>query len=491
MSVQPVDTYWVAGEWHPADGAAYSRPAPVEGTALPGVRLAGATLMDRALDAAVTALPAAEALSVAERQAALSALSHALTADAGALAAQVTVEVGCPSAQAEALQVSSAAGVLSAYAAMLDTHVFEERRAGLRGGAVLIRKSPVGVAAGIVPWNVPLFLAAVKLGAAIAAGCPIVLKPSPENAASMHRFAAHVAGLPLPPGMVSVLTGDRDFGAALVADSRVAKVSFTGSTAAGRHVARTCVDRFARCTLELGGKSAAILLDDIDLDAVWGELFLATLQNNGQVCGAQSRLFLPRSRFAELSEDLAARFRALTIGDPRDAATHIGPVASPIQQDRIMAALHGAEADGARALAGGSQADEPGGGCFIAPTLYTGVDDGMAIAREEVFGPVIVALPYDSEDDALARANASSYGLSGSVWSADTDRALRLAKGMRTGTVGLSTKRILDFGSPFGGMRASGLGREMGPEGIDAYLETTAILAPRGFEVASGGAQDE
>ena len=230
MSVEPVDTYWVAGEWHPADGAAYSRPAPVEGTTLPGVRLAGAMLMDRALDAAVTALPAAEALSVAERHAALTALSHALTADAGALAAHVTVEVGCPAAQAEALQVSSAAGVLSAYAAMLDTHVFEERRAGLRGGTVLIRKNPVGVAAGIVPWNVPLFLAAVKLGAAIAAGCPIVLKPSPENAASMHRFAAHVAGLPLPPGMVSVLTGDRDFGAALVADSRVAKVSFTGST---------------------------------------------------------------------------------------------------------------------------------------------------------------------------------------------------------------------------------------------------------------------
>jgi acyl-CoA reductase-like NAD-dependent aldehyde dehydrogenase len=425
----------------------------------------------------VGAIDAAEATTIADRATALRQLAAWLKAHTDPIAAWATLETGCPSRQSPALQVGAAVGLLDAMATLTERHVFAEDRVGLRSGRVRVLKRPVGVAVGIVPWNVPLFMMAMKLGAAIAAGAPIVLKGSPETAHTNAFMAEAVAGLDLPRGMISLLTADRDIGASLVADPRVAKVSFTGSTAAGKAVAAACADRLVRCTLELGGKSAAILLDDVDFDRVAPELFLAMLQNNGQVCGAQSRVLIPRARWTELSARLAALFDALAVGDPRDGATDIGPVASVAQQHRVQQAIARARWDGASLL---SRDDRhlPDSGCYVPPMLFATEDAALSIVRDEVFGPVVVAMPYDDEAHAVRLANDSPYGLSGSVWSAQPERAIAVGSRLRTGTVGLSTKRILDFGAPFGGHRLSGLGRELGPEGIDAYLETISLLMP-------------
>ena len=466
-------THLVAGALRLSDAAPVILTAPWSGEPRCAAALATPAMADAALDAAVAALPAAEAVPVATRTAALRQLADALDAAADAFAALAVDEVGCPVAQARALHVGSAVGCLRACADLAERHMFAEERAAARGGSVTVLKRPVGVAVGIVPWNVPLYLLAQKLGAAVAAGAPLVLKPSPENAATMSRLAPLLAALPLPAGMVQLLTGDADLGRRLVADARVAKVSFTGSTVAGRAVATACAARFARVTLELGGKGAAILLDDCDLaaPATRYELFLAMLQNNGQVCGAQSRVLVPRGR-PDIIDALVALFDALRAGDPTDSATDVGPLATAAQAARVRGML-GRAGVGTRRL---SRARDTTGQ-LIAPTLLRATADAE-IAREEVFGPVTALLLYDDEDHAVRLANDSRYGLSCSVWSADPKRAASVGARLRCGTVGINSKRILDFAAPFGGWRQSGLGRELGPEGIDAYLETTSIIKP-------------
>jgi len=477
--VHAVNRCFAGGRWLTTTGAHTVLDSPLNGKPAFELREAGPGELDVALGGARAAAGAMASLTVTARESALRALASGLAKEGAAMAAAIVTENGCPSRQALALQIQSAIALLEAYATLVAQHAFEEVRDGMRGGRVLVQKLPVGTCLGIVPWNVPVFLACMKLAPAIAAGCPIVLKPSPENAPSADLFAELLAALDLPPGAVSVLTGGRELGRALVDDPRVDKVSFTGSTAAGRHVGSACAARLCRFTLELGGKSAAILLDDFDLAGHLPDLLGAMLQNNGQVCGAQTRVLVPRERFVAWTRAIAEAFDALTIGDPRDAETDIGPVATAAQFARIRDALDAAGAAGARPLTRARAADAlPQGGNYVAPSLLVDVTPGMAIAREEIFGPVIVALPYATEAEAVDLANDSPYGLSGSVWSTDIARAEHVARGLRTGTVGVNSRKILDFGSPFGGMRASGMGRELGPEGIDAYLETKSVLLP-------------
>ena len=475
--------WWACGKWQPATGKTRNMVTPIDGrTQIGHVTLASADDMAEAVRGACLVAPQAHALDVSTRQKALLAMSEGLLDQKHELANLITLENGCPTRQSVALQVESAAGVLRTFADLCETFEYEEERVAARGGRVIIQKLPVGVAAGIVPWNVPLFLSAMKLGAAIATGCPLILKPAPETALSAHMLARLVASLDLPVGMVSVLAGDRDAGAALVGDHRIAKVSFTGSTRGGLAVARASAERFARVTLELGGKSAAILLDDVDISAILPELRMAALQNNGQVCGAQSRILVPRARFGEIAEALAADFASLKLGDPRHLDTDIGPLASEAQRVAIQSAIDDAKASGAPLLAEGSRLviHQAGleQGAYVAPTLFGPVDPSLPIACEEVFGPVTCLIAYDNEDHAIALSDASPYGLSGSVWSPDNTRALTVARRLRTGTVGLNTKRILDFAAPFGGMRSSGLGRELGVEGLNAWLEMKTILLP-------------
>ena len=436
----------------------------------------GIDAVEKVVAAANAAMPAAAATTVEERAAALRMLADLLEDEQDFLAETITLENGCPSAQSKSLQVLSAAALLRAQEHLTEIHVFREKRNGMRGGDVFIHKHPVGVSVGIVPWNVPIFLSCMKLGQAIAAGCPVILKPSPENITSMARFANIAARLPLPAGMVSVLNGGRELGAALVAHPAVAKVSFTGSTRAGIEVAQSCAARLARCTLELGGKSAGILLDDFELDAFEAPLFKAMLQNNGQVCGAQTRILVPRSRLGDLTEQLSDFFNKLKVGPGKQVETQIGPVATKSQQSRVLGCVRRAKQEGAIYLGGASYADAPEGACFAPAALFRCDDPNLTLVREEVFGPVIALIPYENEDQAILLANDNDYGLSGSVWSPDRDRAKKVAERLRTGTVGINTSNILDFGAPFGGFRRSGIGRELGPEGIDAYLETSATL---------------
>ncbi|AIT81470.1 aldehyde dehydrogenase family protein [Novosphingobium pentaromativorans] len=474
MSRFQVDTHLVAGAMQASARAPTIMPSPIDLSPLTSIRLADEALADRAVEAGIAALPAAEGTTLPQRAKALRALADALDARGDELAELAAREIGCPIAQAKALQVGSASGLLRAIANLTETHEFEEERKAARGGRVIVRKVPVGLAVGIVPWNVPLFLACEKLASAIAAGCPIILKPSPENARTMQIFAEEAMALDLPSGMIAVITADRDIGRRLVSDPRIAKVSFTGSTAAGRAVAQAAASRFARCTLELGGKSAAILLDDFRVEDHAHELFLAMVQNNGQVCGAQSRVLVPRANAGAIRDGLAALFDGLQVGDPLDPATQIGPLATRVQGDKVKTMYAQALSSGARRIGG---AYGTGSACLVDPALLL-TEPGSAIAREEVFGPLTALIEYDDVDHAVALANASDYGLSGSVWSCDIERSVAVARRLRTGTVGINSKRILDFGAPFGGFRASGIGRELGPEGIDSYLETSAILVP-------------
>jgi aldehyde dehydrogenase (NAD+) len=265
----------------------------------------------------------------------------------------------------------------------------------------------------------------------------------------------------------------------LVRHPGVDKISFTGSTAVGRRIGELCGADVRRCTLELGGKSAAILLDDLELDAaVIGELVTGAMANNGQICVSQTRVLAPRSRYAEVVDALAEAVSGLTVGDPTDKATNVGPLVSQRAQRRVEAYLAGAKSDGARAVAGGGRPAHLDRGWYVEPTVFADVDNRMAIAREEIFGPVAVVIPYDGEDDAVSIANDSDYGLAGSVWTAAPERGEAVARRLRTGSVAVNSAAPLDFGSPFGGFKKSGIGREGGPEGIAPYTEYQSIILP-------------
>jgi acyl-CoA reductase-like NAD-dependent aldehyde dehydrogenase len=467
---------FVAGRWTPATGASAVVRSPIDGEVVHEVRFAGEAEVDAALAAARAVLPRARDLPKSRRSQALRELAAGLKRRAPDIAEIIVRENGCPSKNALNLQALNAGALLDSFATLAADHSFETTREGLRGGRVIVQKVPVGVCVGVTPWNVPVFLNCVKIAGAIAAGVPLVLKPSPETIGTTTLLAQALAELDLPAGMISVLHGERDVGRRLVEDERVAKVSFTGSARAGAEVAVACARRFARCTLELGGKSAAIFLDDVELPAVLPELLAAMLQNNGQVCGAQTRLLIPRRRYEDILAALGAAFTALQVGDPRRQETDIGPIISAAQRDKIETIVAATVRDGARVIAGGDRPAALPPGHFVAPTLLADVSPSMPIWREELFGPVIVACPYDTEEEAITLANDSPYGLSGSVWSPDLNRGAAIAARISSGTVSLNSRRVLDFGSPFGGLGQSGIGRELGPEGIDAFLESHAII---------------
>jgi betaine-aldehyde dehydrogenase len=482
MQMQIKDTLYVGGEWVAPSGTnTIEVVSPTTEQVIARVPEAAEADVDRAVEAATAALAGPyPQLGPDERADCIVNLSQAIQARSQELADVITAEMGSPSSWALMGQVFSSSMVLDGWAELTRTFPFEELRPGALG-PVLVRKEPVGVSAGIIPWNVPLFIVALKLGAALAAGAPMILKPSPETPLDGYILGELLDEIELPKGMVSILPAGREVGEYLVRHPGVDKVGFTGSTAAGRKVGAICGEMLKRCTLELGGKSAAIILDDVDLESAMPLLMGTALMNNGEACIAQTRILASRTRYDEVVDALADAVRATTVGDPTDPSVAVGPLVAERQRERVLGYIDKGRAEGARLAVGGGRPAGLDRGWFVEPTLFVDVDNGMTIAQEEIFGPVLAVLPYDDPDDAVRIANDSDYGLSGSVWTSDVEAGIDVARRVRTGTYGINQFGTLDMRNPFGGFKSSGVGRELGPEGLSAYLETKSIVLPGGY----------
>jgi aldehyde dehydrogenase (NAD+) len=469
---------YVAGKWvSGAHADTLDVTSPTTGEVLGTVGVADVTEVDAAVAAARGALPSWSQTSPADRGAALGRLAAALNARKGELAELTTAEIGSPRSWSTFGQVITATGVLRAYAAITPDYPFSATRPSMTGGTVNVRQVPVGVVGAIVPWNTPLFITALKLGPALAAGCTVVLKPAPDAPLEFGVLMEAIEEAGFPDGVVNIVNGGAATGELLTEHPGVDKVSFTGSTAVGARIAASCGSRIRRFSLELGGKSPAIVLPDAPLDTTVPGLISGVMGNNGQLCAALTRILLPRSRYDEFVAALTTAIAGLTVGDPADRATDVGPVINEAARDKVEALLQRARDDGATVLTGGVRPDGPG--WFITPALVAATND-MEIAREEVFGPVAVVIAYDDSgpDDspAVAIANDSRYGLVGAVWSADEERAAAVAAQLQVGSVAVNSTAVLDFASPFGGFKQSGIGREGGPEGIAGFVELQAII---------------
>lgn len=474
------ESLFIGGDWVASAGAT---PITVVSASTEEVlgQVPGATAAD--VDAAVAAArdafddPAGwSRWEPAQRAEALLRLADALDKRGEDIAHRVSSQNGMPIAVSRQLEAVFPATLLRYYAELVRDRESEERRAGLFGGTTLVRREPVGVVGAIAPWNFPQTLAAFKYAPALAAGCTVVLKPSPETVLDSYLLAEAVEEAALPPGVVNIVTGGSDIGAHLVSHPGVDKVAFTGSTAVGRQIAETCGRMLRPVTLELGGKSAAIILDDADLNSAHTAqaLFGATLLNNGQTCYLSTRILVPRSRYAQIVDVFTGLVQGLTVGDALDPGTQIGPMASAQHRQRVEGLIAQGRAEGARVTAGGGRPSQLDKGWFVEPTVFADVDNSFTVAREEIFGPVLSLIPYTDVDEAVRIANDSAYGLGGTIWTSDPGRAVEVARRVESGTIGIN-HYLPDPTAPFGGVKASGLGRELGPEGLAGYEHQKSI----------------
>jgi acyl-CoA reductase-like NAD-dependent aldehyde dehydrogenase len=367
------------------------------------------------------------------------------------------------------------AGAFEYYAGLADSYPFEEPMQASYGGFGLLVREPVGVVGAIIPWNGPLSLMTYKVAPALIAGCTVVIKASPESPGEAYVMAEIVEAAGLPPGVVNMLTADREVSELLVRDPRVDKITFTGSTAAGRRVASICGERIARCTLELGGKSAAVVLDDADIAEAAAVLGNFECILTGQVCSSLTRIVVTGDRHDAMVEALADTFSGVKVGNPYAPDTQMGPLASQRALDRVTGYIAKGTSGGAKLAYGGGRPKGLERGWYVEPTLFGDVDNHSAIAREEIFGPVLSVIRARDEDDAVRIANDTNYGLNASVFTKDVDRARQVAARLQSGTVGHNTLAS-DFGIGFGGFKQSGIGREGGIEGLLPFLESKTVV---------------
>jgi aldehyde dehydrogenase (NAD+) len=418
----------------------------------------------------------------ARRREVLERFAVALEKRAAETARRVSLQNGMPIVVAQQFEGGFPALLLRYYSGLVADSPQEETRQGMLGGSARVIREPLGVVGAIVPWNVPQGITFLKLAPALAAGNTVVLKPAPETVLDAMLMAEAAVEAELPPGVLNVVPGGREVGAYLVAHPQVDKVSFTGSTAAGRAIAETCGRLLRPVTLELGGKSAAIVLDDADLASTIESFFAATLLNNGQICWLGTRVLAPRSRYDEVVDTVTGLAGSLTIGDPLEPTTQIGPLVSARQRDRVESYIAKGRDEGARLTTGGSRPDGFDHGWYLQPTVFADVDNGHTIAQEEIFGPVLSVIPYSDEDEAIRIANASDYGLGGSVWTSDPERGEAVARQVRTGSIGINAY-VNDPVAPFGGVRASGMGRELGPEALHSYQVLKTVYLDASVQV--------
>jgi aldehyde dehydrogenase (NAD+) len=461
-----------------ASGKRFETHNPATGELLAMVAQGDAEDVDRAVKAARTALEGPwRRMKPAERQRIMLRLADLVEEHYEELAMLDTLDLGAPLSRT-VLGKTRAAALLRYYAGQA-TLIAGDTLNNSAPGDVLSHtlKEPVGVVAAINPWNGPVGMAVWKTGPVLASGCTLVMKPAEQTPLSALRFAELCLEAGVPEGVVNVVTGLGDAGAALSAHPGVDKIAFTGSTGVGEKIIKAAAPTMKRVTVELGGKSPNIVFADADLDKAIPAAAMAVFANSGQICSAGTRLFVQSSIREEFMERLAAFTRTIRVGDPLDPRTQIGPVVSAPQMDKILGYIEGARSEGAQALVGGARLAGPGydDGFFVAPTIFTDVQDDMTIAQEEVFGPVLSAFSFDTIDEVLERANATPFGLGSGVWTRDLSTAHRMARGIRAGSVWVNCYQMLDPGVPFGGFGVSGFGRESGPHHIEEYLETKAV----------------
>lgn len=479
--IRDFDLLFIGGQWvKPAGSEQIAVISPRTEEVIARVPAGEKGDMDRAVAAARAAFDRGDwpRMGAAARAKYLERLLQMLQEHQEDFAQMITAEMGSPISFSRLGQTLASNMVLQYYVELAKSFAFEEIREGMMG-PVLVRREPVGVAACIVPWNVPLFTTMLKLAPALTAGATVVLKPAPETPVDGLFLAELIQQAEFPPGVVNVVPADRDVGEYLVCHPGVDKVAFTGSTAAGRRIAGLCGERLKRCTLELGGKSAAIILDDAPLDQTIAGLVPAVLMNNGQACVAQTRVLASKRRYDEVVQALAQAFENVPVGDPFDPSTVVGPLVSARQRERVEGYIRVGQEEGAQIVCGGGRPKQLARGWYVEPTVFARVNNHMRIAREEIFGPVVAVIPYDTEEDAIRIANDSDYGLSGTVWTNDVEHGIEIARQVRTGTYTVNGF-ALEFRAPFGGFKSSGIGRELGPEGLLAYLEAKSISLPHG-----------
>jgi acyl-CoA reductase-like NAD-dependent aldehyde dehydrogenase len=472
------DQLFIGGAWVPSSGSAQISVVDAA-TEEPYYAVADATAEDmaRAVAAARTAFDDGPwpRMTHGERAAVMRALATGLrerTQDLGELWARQTGLLYLMAGYAGI----DIANTLEGYAALADTFPFEVPAMPSQGGGHgLLVREPVGVVAAIVAWNAPVTLIGNKLGPALLAGCTVVLKPSPEAPGEALVVAEVAEAVGVPAGVINVLTADRDVSELLVRNPDVDKVTFTGSTAAGRRIASLCGERIARCTLELGGKSAAVILDDADLDLAAKVISGGGRYLTGQVCSSLTRVVVTRDRHDEMVDALATRHSKVRVGDPFEEGIQMGPLAASRHRDRVEGYIAGAIDQGAQLATGGGRPSHLERGWFIEPTVFGRVDPKATIAQEEIFGPVISVIPADDEADAVRIANDTIFGLNASVFTPDLARANDVGRRLRSGTVGHNSFRT-DFGLAFGGYKQSGIGREGLLEGVWPYVETKTLI---------------
>jgi len=454
--------------------------SPINGEVFAEVGEAKEADVDRAVAAAKRAFYEGPwpSMPAAERAAKLREVAGALHRRMAAASRAWTAQIGVPLWMSE-MVTPAAIELLNINADIATAYCYEDVRptTAMNMKVAVVVREPIGVVAAIAPWNAPLVAMLQKVAPALAAGCTVIAKPAPESPLEAQLLAEAIEEAELPRGVFNLLCANRQASDYLVRHPDVDKVSFTGSTAVGRHIAEVCAGRLARATMELGGKSAAIILDDMPPEEVAAVLAPAITLMCGQVCANLTRILVPRHREKDYVDALAAAMAATPVGNPFDQGVMMGPLAMKRQLERVEGYIAAGRAEGARIATGGTRASELGKGFFFKPTVFANVSNEMTIAREEIFGPVTGVIPYDSEADAVRLANASTYGLSGAVFTRDTDRAYAMARRLRTGNLS-QNGHALDITIPFGGFKQSGYGREGGIEGFEPYLEVKSIFLP-------------
>jgi aldehyde dehydrogenase (NAD+) len=470
FKLQHPDRLFIGGRWiAPSTTRRFEILHPATQEFVAEVAEAREVDIDLAIEAARLAFDKGEwpSMPLGERCAVLARWANAIAAREAEIAIAHTAQIGIPISFSRAV-ASGAATSLRAAIETARAYLFREERS-VAGGVAQIWREPVGVVAAIVPWNYPSLLGMYKMAPALLAGCTVVVKPSPEAPLDLLIIAECAEQAGMPEGVLSILTAGREMGQRLVSDPRIDKVSFTGSSAAGKHIGVKCMERVARVTLELGGKSAAILLQDYPLDAAVPVLVGQSTLFNGQACMGLTRVLVPRGQQEELLVRLAHAYAELKVGDPFDESVRIGPLASLAQRDRVAAYIDSGKDEGARLYYGGDV-----DGCFVQPTIFADVRNDMRIAQEEIFGPVLSVIPYDTLDEAIEISNASPFGLSGAVFTNDRELALSIARQIRSGSIAQNAMGPQN-GMPFGGYKQSGFGREGSAEALNLYTEIKTI----------------